>query len=94
MTANYGRGSCQLVQELDEQRIGGHITFPATAVSRPNSHRERKCADTTGTVLVPWAGHFQCENIYIYIYIFQVKYTEAIYRTALGNCYGLKLAKC
>jgi len=23
-------------------------------------HRERKCADTTGTVLVPWAGHFQC----------------------------------
>ena len=23
-------------------------------------HRERKCADTIGTVLVPWAGHFQC----------------------------------
>jgi len=23
-------------------------------------NRERKCADTTGTVLVPWAGHFQC----------------------------------
>ena len=22
-------------------------------------HRERKCADTIGTVLVPWAGHFQ-----------------------------------
>jgi len=22
--------------------------------------RERKCADTTGTVLVPWAGHIQC----------------------------------
>ena len=22
-------------------------------------HGERKCADTTGTVLVPWAGHFQ-----------------------------------
>jgi len=21
---------------------------------------ERKCADTVGTVLVPWAGHFQC----------------------------------
>ena len=21
---------------------------------------ERKCADTTGIVLVPWAGHFQC----------------------------------
>ena len=24
------------------------------------AYRERKCADTTGTVLVPWAGHFQC----------------------------------
>jgi len=23
------------------------------------SHSERKCADTIGTVLVPWAGHFQ-----------------------------------
>jgi len=23
-------------------------------------YRERKCADTFGTVLVPWAGHFQC----------------------------------
>ena len=22
--------------------------------------RERKCADTIGTVLLPWAGHFQC----------------------------------
>jgi len=25
-----------------------------------HAHRERKCADTIGTVLVPWAGHFQC----------------------------------
>ena len=24
------------------------------------THRERKCAVTIGTVLVPWAGHFQC----------------------------------
>jgi len=23
-------------------------------------HRERKCADTVGTVVVPWLGHFQC----------------------------------
>ena len=23
-------------------------------------NRQRKCADTIGTVLVPWAGHFQC----------------------------------
>ena len=26
--------------------------------------------------------------------IFQIKYTEEIYQTALGNCYGLKLPKC
>jgi len=24
------------------------------------AYRERKCADTTGTVPVPWAGRFQC----------------------------------
>jgi len=55
-----------------------------------HSHWERKCADTTGTVLVPWAGHFQCWNI------FQIKYTEATLsnQTALGNSHGLKLAKC
>ena len=23
-------------------------------------YRKRKRADTTGTMLVPWAGHFQC----------------------------------
>jgi len=34
------------------------------------TYRERKCADTIGTVLVPWAGHFQ--------YIFRIKYTETI----------------
>jgi len=27
---------------------------------------ERKCADTTGTVPVPWAGHFHCRNIYMF----------------------------
>jgi len=27
--------------------------------------RERKCADTIGTVPVPWAGHFQCKNIFL-----------------------------
>ena len=46
---------------------------------------ERKCADTTGTVLVPMLK---------YNYIFQMKYPEAILQTALGNCSGLNLAKC
>ena len=29
-------------------------------------NRERKCADTIGTALVRWAGHFQRQNINIY----------------------------
>ena len=29
-------------------------------------NRERKCADTNGTVLVPWVGRFQCCNINIF----------------------------
>ena len=38
-----------------------------------------KCADTIGTVPVPCASHFECQNINIF---FQIKYTEAI----LSNC--------
>ena len=30
--------------------------------------RERKCADTIGTVLIPWADHFRCYNININIF--------------------------
>ena len=30
------------------------------AVWRHCPNRERECAHTIGTVLVPWAGHFQC----------------------------------
>ena len=33
--------------------------------TRARHNKERKCADTTGTVLVPWAGRFQCRNINI-----------------------------
>ena len=40
-------------------------------------NRERKCADTTGTVLVHWAGHFQCENIKIF--------SNKIYGAILSN---------
>jgi len=29
-------------------------------------YRERKNVDTVGTVLVPWAGHFQCYNMNIF----------------------------
>ena len=29
-------------------------------------YRERKCADTIGTLLVPWAGRFQCYNVNLF----------------------------
>ena len=46
---------------------------------RRRQNRQRNCADTTGTVLVRRAGHFQCyEYKYKYIYFFQIKYTVAI----------------
>ena len=37
-------------------------TFPILGASGIGtlSNRERKCADAIGTVLVTWAGHFQC----------------------------------
>ena len=52
--------------------IGRWATFSRATVTRVDSVRdqpwrhngttnmERKCADTIGTVLVLWAGHFQC----------------------------------
>ena len=52
---------------------------------------ERKCADTIGTVPVPWAGHLQCENINTFS---NKIYGSKFLKTALGNCYGLKLPKC
>jgi len=54
-------------------------------------HREWKCADTSGTLLVPRAGHFQCWNINIFV---RWNIRKQFYRTALGNCYGLKLPNC
>jgi len=55
-------------------RTPGHMLVVCMYV-----HMERQCADTIGTVPVPWAGHFQCWNINI---VFRIKYTEAI----LSNC--------
>jgi len=37
-------------------RPSEHLT---PRVTRGHEHRERKCADTTGTVPVPWASPFQ-----------------------------------
>jgi len=44
---------------------------------------ERKCANTVGTVLVPWAGHFPTLK-YEYIF-FRSNMRKQFYQTALGN---------
>ena len=36
------------------------IWYRIVSYRRPDDDRERKCADATGTVPVPWAGRFQC----------------------------------
>ena len=43
-------------QQVRNLKVGG---ARKTTVCR-KLYRERKCADTIGTVLVRWAGHFQC----------------------------------
>ena len=36
------------------------VASAAHQQTRPLVNAERKCADTIGTVLVHWAGHFRC----------------------------------
>ena len=58
------------------------------------------CAKAIGNEIVRWYNWHSAGSLgwpfpmVKYKYIFQIKYTEAIYQTALGNCYGLKLPKC
>jgi len=52
-------------------------------------NRERKCADTIGTVLVPWPF-----PMLKYKYIFQIKYTEAILSNSTRKLPKLRLPKC
>ena len=52
---------------------------------------ERKCADTTGTVLVAWASHFQCRLKYKYN--FQIKYTEAILSSSTRELLRFEISK-
>jgi len=62
-------------------------------VAKPVDNREQETGDTTGTALVPWVGYFH--PMLKYKYIFQNKIIrKQFFQTALGNCYGLKLAKC
>jgi len=54
------------------------------------TNRERKCADTVGTVLVPWAGHFQRYNNK---YIFKIKYTEAALSSNTHKLFWFEISK-
>ena len=57
-------------------------------------HKERKCADTTGTVLVLWVGHFDIASLpSVYLYIFQIKYTEAILSNSTRKLLWFKINK-
>jgi len=43
-----------------------HILSPRESTATRYLDRERKRADIIGTVPVPWAGHFQCQNINVF----------------------------
>ena len=54
------------------------------------SYRKRMCADTIGTVSLPCAGHFQCQNINTF---FQIKCTEAILSNRTQKLLRLEITK-
>ena len=69
-------------------------THHATCLAKGRIRRcgERKCADTIGTVPVPWAGHpFPMLK---YEYIFQIKYTEAILSNNTRKLLRFEIASC
>ena len=55
------------------------------------TYGERKCVDTIGTVLVLWAGHLF--RMVKYKYIFQIKYTEAIFSNTTGKLLWFEITK-
>jgi len=52
---------CGLVGLEETLFDGGSDPFRSGTLggTRGGRYSDRKCADTTGTVPVPWAGHFQ-----------------------------------
>jgi len=73
--ARFSRGRKQKV--IDNPPLSSPLT----------TNREWKCADTTGTVPVPWAGHFQYE------YLSQINYTEAILSNSTRKLLWFKITK-
>jgi len=66
--------------------------FDSKCLTARELKRERKCADTVGTVLVQKASGLavsNAKNIF-----FKQNIRKQFHRTALGNCYALKLPKC
>ena len=62
----------------------------SAVADKSRRNRERKCADTIGTVPVPSAGHFQCRNINIF---FSTKYTEAILSNSTRKLLWFEITK-
>jgi len=50
------------------------------------SNRKRKCADTVGTVLVPWAGHFQ-SLIYFSNKLYESNFIKQLWETVMVRNY-------
>jgi len=57
------------------------------------SYRERKCADTTGTVLVPWAAAISNAKILGPNIFFQIKYTEEILSNSTRKLLWFEISK-
>jgi len=45
---------------IDRKRFGLLMKIMTARFELMTTNRERKCADTTDTVLVSWDGHFLC----------------------------------
>jgi len=52
-------GDLQHATEQRRYHPSQPVLYVAASLNNTRTSRERKCADTIGTVLVPWAGHFQ-----------------------------------
>ena len=53
-------GKKQLSYKLSFYNVGEKPATNLMNADNISSYSQRKCADTTNTVLVPWASHFQC----------------------------------
>ena len=91
---NLKTGSEMIWNEMD-LKIAPHMnTFTKLDLLvnfRLSKNRERKCADTIGTVLIRWAGHIQCQK---YKYIFLIKCTEAILSNSTRKLLWFEISKC